>query len=138
MLRKISTVLLIGLLLSSCSYLADLNFAGKMNSENNSYQMIKVEDLNKLMDEGEITLINVHIPLKGNIAGTDLTIPYNEVENYLDTLPDNKDEKIVIYCRSGSMGDIASEKLVDLGYANVSNLEGGYNVWRAMGLPFEE
>ena len=138
MLRKISIILLVGMFLSSCSYLADLNITGKIRGENNTYKMIQADELQKLMDEGEITLINVHIPLEGNIQDTDLTIPYDEVENYLNLLPENKDEKIVIYCRSGGMGDVASEALVDLGYTDVSNLEGGYSVWKAMDLPFEE
>ena len=100
--------------------------------------MINVEELQEIMDKGDITLINVHIPLEGNMQGTDLTIPFDEVENFLDLLPEDKDTKIVVYCRSGSMGDIASEKLADLGYTNISNLDGGYNVWKAMDLPFEE
>jgi rhodanese-related sulfurtransferase len=60
------------------------------------------------------------------------------MENYVSLLPENKNEKIIIYCRSGSMGDTASQTLVDLGFTDVSNLEGGYNLWKASGLPFEE
>lgn len=138
MLRKISTIILIGLLFSSCNYLADPNFAGGTSTESRPYKMINVEELQEIMDKGDITLINVHIPLEGNMQGTDLTIPFDEVENFLDLLPEDKDTKIVVYCRSGSMGDIASEKLADLGYTNISNLDGGYNVWKAMDLPFEE
>ena len=100
--------------------------------------MITVSELQELMDSEEFTFVNVHIPLEGNISNTDAEIPFDEIENYLDLLPEDKDEKIVIYCRSGSMGDTASKTLVDLGYTNVSNLEGGYNAWNANGLPFEE
>ena len=138
MLRKISIILLVGLFLSSCGYLANLNVTENAGSEARGYEIITVEDLQDLMEEEDITLINVHIPLEGNIPDTDLEIPFDEIENFTDQLPENKDEKIVIYCRSGGMGNTASETLIDLGYTDVSNLEGGYNVWKAMDLPFEE
>ena len=131
MLQKISVLLLAGVLLASCAAFPGLGGAA-------GYEMISVGDLQGLMETEDITLINVHIPLEGNITGTDLMIPFDEVESFLDLLPENKDEQIILYCRSGSMGDTASETLVELGYTDVSNLEGGYNVWKANGLPFEE
>ena len=131
MLQKISVLLLVGVLLASCAAFPGLGGAA-------GYEMISVGDLQGLMETEDITLINVHIPLEGNITGTDLMIPFDEVESYLDLLPENKDEQIILYCRSGSMGDTASETLVELGYTDVSNLEGGYNAWKANGLPFEE
>ena len=127
-------VLLAGLVISSCAYLP-----GITQTQNEvGYKTINVEDLNELMNKEDFTLINVHIPLDGNIPGTDLEIPFNDVKSYLEVLPGSKDGKIIIYCRSGGMGDVASQTLVDLGYTDVSNLEGGYNAWKATGLPFEE
>ena len=142
MFRKIMFTLIIVVLFSSCSYLPNLTldtvFGGNAESDDKGYEMISVDDLESVMNEEEITLINVHIPLEGNISETDLAIPFDEVDDYLDQLPQDKDEKIVIYCRSGGMGDTASETLVKLGYTNVWNLDGGYNTWKAVGLPFEE
>lgn len=134
MLQKLFVFLLVGLLLSSCAVLPGLS--SKSNSR--GYKMIAVQDLKNLRDTEEFTLINVHIPLEGNIPDTDAEIPFDDVESYIGLLPDNKEEKIIIYCRSGSMGDIASQTLVNLGYTDVSNLKGGYNAWKAIGLPFEE
>jgi rhodanese-related sulfurtransferase len=103
------------------------------------YSMISVSDLKDLLESGEDFLfVNVHIPLEGNIPGTDFDVPYNEIKENLSLFPENKDANIVIYCRSGSMGDEAAQKLADLGYTHVSNLEGGYNAWKAYGLPFED
>ena len=134
--------LLVVILLSSCSYLPNLTldtiFSSNAESADKGYEMISVKELESVMNEEEITLINVHIPLEGNIPETDLAIPFNDIEDYQSQLPQNKDEKIVIYCRSGGMGDTASETLVKLGYTNVWNLDGGYNTWKAVGLPFEE
>lgn len=100
--------------------------------------MISVTELDGMMDSEDFVFVNVHIPLEGNIPGTDLEIPFNEIEDHIALLPENKDEKIIVYCRSGGMGDTVSQVLVDLGYTDVSNLEGGYIAWKAADLPFEE
>lgn len=134
MFKIITFFILTGLLITSCTVFSNPGLA----SNPPVYAMITVSELQELMDSEEFTLVNVHIPLEGNISNTDVEIPFNEIENYLDLLPEDKDEKIIVYCRSGSMGDTASQTLVDLGYTDVSNLEGGYNAWKANDLPFEE
>jgi len=129
MIRKIMFALVVIGLLSSCSYIPDLTidtiFGRDAEPASKGYEMISVEGLDNLMNEEEITLINVHIPLEGNISGTDLMIPFNNIENYQDQLPKDENEKIVICCRSGGMGDTASRTLAKLGYTNVLNLDGG-------------
>ena len=104
-----------------------------------AYKMMSVSELQALRDSGEDFLfVNVHIPLEGNIPGTDFTVPFNQIEQNLDLFPEDKDARIVIYCRSDNMGHDAGQALVDNGYTDVSNLEGGYIEWKAQGLPFEE
>jgi rhodanese-related sulfurtransferase len=96
-------------------------------------KLITVEELNAMLENKDFTLINVHIPYEGEIPGTDVHIPYNEIEKYADQLPQDKDAKIVVYCRSGSMSAAASKTLVEMGYTNVTDVEGGMNVWKAAG-----
>ncbi len=62
-------------------------------------------------------------------------IPYDEVERNQSKFPPDKGAKIFLYCRSGRMSAIAAEKLVQLGYANVWNLQGGMVAWEEAGLP---
>ncbi len=47
------------------------------------------------------------------------------IKGNIDQLPSDKNSKIIVYCRSGSMSREASQTLIDLGYKNVFNLVGG-------------
>jgi rhodanese-related sulfurtransferase len=100
------------------------------------YTNITVDELQDMLRNKDFVFVNVHIPFEGDIANTDLSIPYNEIDQQLDQLP-AKDARIVLYCRSDRMSSIASETLVDLGYSNVANLEGGMVAWEQAGLPIE-
>lgn len=99
------------------------------------YTDISVAELNSMLENKDFIFINVHIPFEGDIENTDFSIPYNEIDQNLDKLPADKAAKIVLYCRSDRMSNIAAETLVDLGYTNVWNLDGGMVAWEKAGLP---
>lgn len=97
------------------------------------YLDISSQELSKMMINKDFDLINVHIPYDGEIDGTDSLLPFNDISNNLDLLPEDKSSKIVVYCRSGSMSATASKELVEMGYTNILNLSGGMNDWRESG-----
>lgn len=136
-------VWVVGVLLSACSGTANPSEpssarAGKpISVEGGIYTEIGVNDLQAMLLEKDFVLVNVHIPFEGDIPGTDLSIPYDEVTQNLDLLPENKDAKIVLYCRSDRMSEIASKTLVQEGYSNIWNLDGGMVDWERAGFPIE-
>jgi len=98
-----------------------------------SYTDITPAQLKSMLETKDFLLVNVHIPYEGEIPKTDLSVPYDEVEENLSQFPQDKRAKIVLYCRSGSMSATAARTMVKLGYINVWNLDGGMVEWERQG-----
>jgi rhodanese-related sulfurtransferase len=75
-------------------------------------------------------VVNVHVPYEGEIAGTDLFVPFDEIASS-PRLPSERDRPLVLYCRTGNMSAEAAAALVDEGYTDVTDLEGGMVAWEA-------
>lgn len=103
-----------------------------------TYKNVTPKELNSMLKDKDFVLVNVHIPFAGNIAGTDQSIAYDQIEQNLAQLPADKNAKIVLYCRSGHMSQIAAEKLVLLGYTDVWNLKGGMIEWEKEGFELQK
>ena len=99
------------------------------------WDRVTPQALEERMASEDVHLVNVHIPYEGEIPGTDAFISYTEVVDRLGELPD--DGSLVIYCRSGNMSTQAAQEMVDVGFTEFVELEGGYQAWQAEGLPFE-
>jgi phage shock protein E len=107
---------------------------GKLVSGNGgSWTDITPDRLATEMKAKDFTLLNVKTPYIGEIDGTDLYIPYDQLASRASELPADKTAKIVVYCRSGNESTIASQTLLDLGYTNIENLAGGMNAWTSSG-----
>jgi rhodanese-related sulfurtransferase len=128
---------LIGLILTACGGSSPTNSSSAIKPEDKTYSNITASELSGMLEEKDFVLINVHVPFEGALPSTDTSIPYDLIGQNLSLLPENKDAKIVVYCRSGSMSSIAAQELVSLGYSNILNLEGGFNNWKAEGLPMD-
>jgi len=94
---------------------------------------ITPDSLATMLEKKDFTLLNVKAPYIGEIAGTDLYIPYTDLTARAAQLPADKGAKIVVYCRSGNESAIAAQTLIDLGYTNIDMLDGGMNAWTASG-----
>ena len=94
---------------------------------------ISANTLATKLQHKDFTLLNVKTPYIGEIAGTDLYIPYTDLQARASELPTDKSAKLVVYCRSGNESAIAVQTLLQMGYSNIQNLDGGMNAWTASG-----
>lgn len=100
-------------------------------SNSSSYQQVNAETAKELMDtEDNYVILDARTQAEydeGHIPGA-ILIPHDTVATAAeDALPD-KDQLILVYCRSGNRSKQASQALVDLGYTNVIEF-GGINNW---------
>lgn len=100
-----------------------------------SYRNIDSDTLWTMLQQKDFLMINVHIPYAGELPETDSFIPFNEIEQNLDKLPEDRAAKLVVYCRSGPMSAVAAKALVQLGYTNIWNLTQGMREWQQAGYP---
>ena len=120
-MKKILPIILAALFLAGCAAPAeeityrqiDMDEAMTMMEEENGYIILDVRTPEEFADR--------HIPGAINIPNE--TIGTDEIPE----LPD-KDQLILVYCRSGNRSKQASEKLVALGYTNIVEF-GGINDW---------
>ena len=120
-MKKILPIFLAALLLAGCAAPA----------EEITYRQVNMDEAITMMEEGSGYIIldvrtpgefeEKHIPGAINVANE--TIGTDEIPE----LPD-KDQLILVYCRSGNRSKQASEKLVALGYTNIVEF-GGINDW---------
>lgn len=101
------------------------------------FKVINSAALNQLMQQQAIFLVDVHTPEQRHIKGTDAFVPFDKIEQFQDRFPVDKNTPIYLYCQGGPMGESAAKKLYDLGYRNISNLNGGANAWQKDGFAFE-
>jgi rhodanese-related sulfurtransferase len=94
---------------------------------------LKSTQLATMLQNKNFFFVNVHIPYEGEIRNTDAIIPFDQIADNLDKLPLDKGARIVLYCRSGRMSEIAGKELSRLGYTQVSHLSGGMIDWKKSG-----
>ena len=49
----------------------------------------------------------------------------------------SREATLILVCNDGFSSSLAAANLVDMGFANAGDLEGGYRAWAAAGLPVE-
>jgi rhodanese-related sulfurtransferase len=104
-----------------------------VHSANGTYTNVTADRLAEMLRQKDFTLVNVKTPYIGEIDGTDLYIPYDQLAARANELPQAKNTRILVYCRSGVQSGEAVQTLLSMGYSSVWNLDGGMNAWTASG-----
>ena len=110
----------------------------------NSIQTLNAQDVKKLSDQDEVTLIDIRdireLWKEGTIENSK-HIPRGMLEFWLD--PESsyynsnkiKDiKKMVLFCALGFRSALATKSLVDMGFKNVAHVEGGFDALREVGM----
>ena len=123
-MKKLLPILLSALMFTGC--------AGTSNSQTNTYSSITMDEAVTMMtQETGYIILDVRRPdefAAGHIPNA-INVPNESIGT--DEIPElpNKDQLIMVYCRSGRRSKEASEKLVKLGYTNIVEF-GGILDWK--------
>ena len=114
--------------MTSCHYERDLQ-----HFDDSSVPEISVHQLHQKANGGEsFFLLDVRTQEEFETARlefTDLRIPYDSLDKFLQLLPPDKKTIIYCFCRRGRRSAVATAELILHGYTNVFNVTGGINVW---------
>ena len=123
-MKKLLPILLSALMITGC--------AGTSNSQTNTYRQITMDEAVDMMaQETGYIILDVRRPdeyAAGHIPNA-INVPNESIgTSDIPELPD-KDQLIMVYCRSGRRSKEAAEKLVKLGYTNIVEF-GGILDWK--------
>ena len=91
------------------------------------YVNITAEEARQIMDSREgYVILDVRAQEEydqGHIPGA-ILIPDTEIQARAEEMLPDKDQLILVYCRSGRRSKLAAEALVELGYTNIKEFGG--------------
>ena len=119
-MKKLVFLLLAVMLLTACGQ-------DKENDQGAVYVNITAEEAKRIMDteEGYIILDarTQEEYDEGHIPGA-IVLPHEEIKEKAEDVLTDKDQLILVYCRSGRRSKIAAEALAELGYTNIKEFGG--------------
>ena len=122
------------------------SFIDLLSEANSEIKTISVDDLKLISDDPQTQIIDVQskdvIDNSGMIPNA-IHANRGFLEFYADQREDNpfkkreinSEKKIIVYCGAGGQGALATKTLQDMGFKDVSNLEGGSEAWVKAGYP---
>ena len=119
-MKKLVFLLLAVLLLTACGQ-------DKENDQGAVYMNITAEEAKQIMDSEEgYIILDVRTQEEydeGHIPGA-TQISHEEIAEKAEKVLTDKNQLILVYCRSGRRSKIAAEALVELGYTNIKEFGG--------------
>ena len=119
-MKKLVFLLLAVMLLAACGQ-------DKENDQGAIYVNITAEEAKQIMDSEESYIIlDVRTQEEydeGHIPGA-VVISHEEITEKAEDVLTDKDQLILVYCRSGRRSKLAAEALVELGYTNIKEFGG--------------
>ena len=125
LLLLIAAVLLFSLALVACN-------RQNNSQEDTTYEQITPAEAKALMDSEEgYIILDVRTPeefAERHIEGA-ILIPDYEIGENAESILTDKEQLILVYCRSGRRSKNAANELATLGYTNIKEF-GGINDWK--------
>jgi rhodanese-related sulfurtransferase len=98
-------------------------------------QLVDALTLQDLIERQQVYLIDVREPSEyaaEHIPGAKL-LPLSQFQP--EQIPFQHDTKVVLYCQSGNRSNQAAQKLMNAGFSELAQLQGGITSWKKLNYP---
>ena len=117
-MKKLIAAALTVILLTAC---------GQNHNQEMTYMNITAQEAKEIMDTQQgYVILDVRAQEEydqGHIPGA-IVIPHEEITEKAEAVLQDKNQLILVYCRSGRRSKIAADALVELGYTNIKEFGG--------------
>ena len=102
-----------------------------------TYKQVGVNEAVMLLNKDNTVVLDVREDkeIQGGLIKGAQHITLGNLASKISTIGKNKQDPVLVYCRSGSRSGHACQQLTKAGYEDVSNLAGGILAWEAANLP---
>lgn len=120
-MKKIISIFLFALVAFSCQ-----------SQKDSSVKVVPMAEFESIIAKENVQLIDVRTPqeyAEGFIKGAK-NINVNDANFETEIQKLDKTQPVYIYCRSGARSQTAAKKMVELGFTQIVDLQGGYMNWK--------
>lgn len=111
---------------------------GQQVQKSASFSNIEAKDLKAVLDKDPSDIILLDVRTPGEIAGGKIADEAVEMDFYEDNFQEkleslDKNKPVYVYCKAGGRSSSAAKMLIDKGFKEVYNINGGIGAWQASG-----
>ena len=112
------------------------------SSNLHAIELLTVKELKKELDQTDQTFILLDVRTieefnSGRIKNS-INIPHDLLLSDISLVADYKNEKVVVYCRSGKRAKLVLDRLSDEGFRTLIDVDGDMLAWNSANLPIEK
>lgn len=139
MKKIISSFFILSALFCNAIYAIDFSERDRLIAEASAeVPSVTPEELNEMLDNGDDFIVldirEIDQRAEGTIPTLDkYELTRGQLEFEIMMLVEDKNTKIVSFCRDGPRGALASKTLINMGYKNAVYLKGGLKAWAVAG-----
>lgn len=125
-------IIMVATVFAGCTQKTDKEQTEATQVNIGTYYQIQQDEAKRIMDEeSDYIIVDAREQSEydeGHIKGA-IVIPYTEIEQKAEEMLPDKEQLILVYCRSGRRSKIAAQSLANMGYTNVKEF-GGIIDWQ--------
>ena len=127
----------IALVLSLCLVFVALSCKKNVEGE---IKVVSPEEMQTLLTLDNVQFIDVRTPAEYNsgyiASAQNIDFMSPTFDDDIKTL--DREKPVLLYCQKGGRSAKCAEKMIDLGFKKIYDMQGGFSKWKHNGLPYKK